>query len=357
MKIMVIARLKPSQINYKIQPLLNSELVEEIIVLRKYDGPPLKKLKYIVLPKLFKYRVFYVLFTPFFGIYYAKKYKVDLIIGYHFVPHGFNAFFTSLVTKIPYIYAQIDMDIEHYCKNYILKFIVKKIINNAAYVLVPGNHSKQFWVNMGFSENKIRILHSSIDTENQFYPVKKEHLYDLLFIGTIDKNKRILLIIKAVKYLIEKGHNIKFAIAGYGPEEKLLISFILKNNLQDHISFLGKIENVFNIINSSKVFIMASEFEGLPCALLEAMACGKIVLTTPVGGITDAVKEGYTGFLLNEINHIAIAERIKNILQNFGTYSGISSNARDIITKHHSFTSTTLKWNKLLYEMKHENFN
>lgn len=357
MKILVIAKLKQSQINYKIQPLLNSDLVDEVIVLRKFDGPKCDKLKYIILPKIFKYRIFYVLLTPLFCIYYAKKMNVDLIIGYHFVPHGFNAFLTHVITRIPFIYGQIDMDIERFCRNAAIRFFIKNIMKTSKYILVLGNRSKNFWLKMGFPGNKIRIMPSSIDTDNHFYPSEKKYLYDLLFVGTLDKNKRILSIMMAVKKLVIEGHNIKFAIAGFGTLENEIKSFIKENNLKQNIIFLGEVDNVFETMNSSRIFIMASEFEGLPCALMEAMACGKIVITTPAGDIPDIVKDGQTGFIINDSELLSMAERIKFILQNFDFYESISRNARNTIVNNVSYRSTTLRWNDLLSKIKNENHN
>jgi colanic acid/amylovoran biosynthesis glycosyltransferase len=357
MKILVIARLKPSQIKYKIQPLLNSHLVDEIIVLRKYDGPKIEKLNYIILPKLFKYRLFYVLLTPLFSIYYAKKLKVDLILSYHFVPHGFNAFLTHVATGIPFIYGQIDMDIERFCENSAVRSFIKYIMKNSKYILVLGNRSKNFWIKLGFPENKIWIMPSSIDTHNQFYPLEKKNLFDLLFIGTLDDNKQILSIMKAVAQLVMEGDKIKFAIAGFGPLENRIKSFIRENKLEQHIIFLGEIHDVLEIMNSSRFFIMASEHEGLPCALMEAMACGKIVITTPAGDIPDIVQDERTGFIIDNTNSSILANRIKSIMKNFDDYSIISNNARNIIVEEHSFKSTTLKWNKLLSKFKNENFN
>ena len=357
MKILVIAKLKSSQIKYKIQPLLNSDLVDEIIVLRKYDGPKIDKLKYIILPRLFKYRIFYVPFTPLFSIYYAKKLKVDLIISYHFVPHGFNAFLTHIATRIPYLYGQIDMDIERYCRNRLSKYFIKKIVDTSKYILVLGNRSKSFWTNMGFNENRIHIMPSSIDTETDFFPQRTGYLYDLLFIGTLDDNKRIISIMMAVQQLVRNGDNIRFALAGFGPLEGKVKLFIKENNLEENIVFLGEIDNILEIMNSSRLFIMASEFEGLPCALMEAMACEKIVLTTPAGDIPDIVKDGVTGFVLNNADYLTIAERIKTVLNNFNNYAIIAKNARDIIIKDVSFRTTTQKWNKLLSEIKNENYH
>ena len=210
---------------------------------------------------------------------------------------------------------------------------------------------------MGFPENKIRIMPSSIDTDKHFYPLEQKFLYDLLFVGTLDDNKRILSIMMAVKKLVMEGHNINFGIAGFGSLENEIKSFIKENHLEQNIIFLGEIENVFETMNSSRIFIMASEFEGLPCALMEAMACGKIVITTPAGDIPDIVKDGETGFVIYNQDFASIAERIKNVLQNFDHYKSISRNARDIIVEKVSFRSTTLKWNTLLTEIINENHN
>jgi len=94
--VFVFARLKPSQINYKIIPLSNSAMVERVYVLRK---TPLEvnneKVVCIALPKILRIRLLYWIFTSFYGAWLMKRKGANLIVSYNIFPHGFNGYIAS----------------------------------------------------------------------------------------------------------------------------------------------------------------------------------------------------------------------------------------------------------------------
>lgn len=84
----------------------------------------------------------------------------------------------------------------------------------------------------------------------------------------------------------------------YGPHncEAELKEFVRTQSLDNSVQFTGKVDNVQCYLQASDIFVLPSETEGFPNALLEAMACGLAVIVRPIGGSKDIVENGKNGF-------------------------------------------------------------
>ena len=89
-------------------------------------------------------------------------------------------------------------------------------------------------------------------------------------------------------------------------------------------------------LNNIKLLVMPSVKEGLPNTLLEALACGTLVLATPVGGIPGLIRDGETGFIMENNTPECIAKNIMRAL-NHPDLEKIVENGRDLIKTKHSY--------------------
>jgi glycosyltransferase involved in cell wall biosynthesis len=347
MRIIVSARLKPSQINYKIIPLTKVEQVEMVYLLRKEKGPPIPKVEYLILPKICKYRFFNILITPLILSYYALRKRVSLIITYNFLPHGFFGFIASRFTGIPFNYSQIDTNtIDIISRKGFFGKALLYMISKAFFINVPGKKSKQFYSNLGLNPDKIHLLHSTVDTNyfNADGTAIKD--FDLLYIGVLEPRKRVDLIIDALFKLKEKDYI--FAIVGEGSERHRLVQKVADLNLKEKVLFFGHQKEVKGFFNKSKCFILTSKIEGIPCAMLEAMACKLISIVTDVADISDVVNEK-NGFLLSpDPSADEISRPIDFALTNYDKLNDMRLNARNTIVSGHSYDSATSKWTFVL---------
>jgi glycosyltransferase involved in cell wall biosynthesis len=90
---------------------------------------------------------------------------------------------------------------------------------------------------------------------------------------------------------------VTFVLAGSGPEEAALKARAKALGLTDRVRLPGFRPDGRRVLGLLDVYLMSSEFEGLPIALLEAMALAKPVVATAVGGVPEAVQDGAEGFL------------------------------------------------------------
>ncbi len=123
------------------------------------------------------------------------------------------------------------------------------------------------------------------------------------------QKKGVYDIIEAAKRI--ENPNVVINLYGDG-ELEIFEKLIQENNLQDKVKIKGWIsgEQKNKAIKESDIYILPSYNEGLPMSILEAMACGLPVISTPIGGIAEAVKDGVNGYLIQPGDYEALTEKI-----------------------------------------------
>jgi len=331
----------------KLIPLANSPLINRIIVLRKIIGPPINKVEYIKLPRICRINVFNLLITPLLLIYHTKKNKVDLILSYHFIPHAIFAFIASFFTKVPYNVTQTGLYIERYARMKKHRSYILGILNRSLFINVPGYNSKEFWVKNGIEESKIYILHSKIDTR-VFKPGYSKKHFDFIYLGRLSKEKRVNLIVQGIYKLKNHGLNVKLAIVGDGPEMKELKKLTHILNLNEDVTFTGFVKDPASWFNKAKIFLLCSESEALPTALMQAMSCKLIVIAPNIGNISCLVENNHNGYLFDVDDISSFYELMKEVYINYYSLIHITENARKKILLEYTHENATIIWNEII---------
>lgn len=136
----------------------------------------------------------------------------------------------------------------------------------------------------------------------------------LLSVGELILRKNHQVVLKALGCLQKQGNlgNIQYVICGQGTKMDELKELAKSLGIAEHVHFLGYRHDIPDICNASDVFMFMSLQEGLPVALMEAMACGLPAICTSIRGNTDLIENGITGFLADNTPE-ATAEAIKKI--------------------------------------------
>jgi glycosyltransferase involved in cell wall biosynthesis len=121
-------------------------------------------------------------------------------------------------------------------------------------------------------------------------------------------------LIDAVPDVLRQEPDARFVIAGEGELRPSLEQQIRHLHLEKHVTLTGFRPDVLSLHKAFDVFVMSSVTEGLGTSLLDAMACGKPVVATAVGGIPEVVVDGETGFLVPPRDHAAMAAAIARLL-------------------------------------------
>ncbi|MFW5982949.1 MAG: glycosyltransferase [bacterium] len=344
------AEMGPGTFEAKFVPLSKCDYISQIWVLRKTPGPDIDKVEYILVPKFFHGKVLGLLARSLMLVWYSIKLRTDLILAYHFIPHAFFAFFASLITQKPFIIGQTGLYIQRdFSRKKMLALFIKQIIKAASYLNVPGQNSIDFWVKNNVSNEKLNILHSTIDT-NYFKPNNSlSKKYDFIVLSRLVKEKRVDIIVELLSQLKKKGYTFKTVIVGDGNEINTLKKQVKDENLDDFVEFVGFQKDTRKWFYQAKFYLMFSESEGLPTSLMQAMSCGLVPIVTDVGNISDLVDEkvGFIHKFLDKAGYLKSLEFVLFVLNNndFEKYSLL---CRARIVQNHSYQSAHEKWNKIL---------
>lgn len=166
------------------------------------------------------------------------------------------------------------------------------------------------------------------------------------WVGRMHPVKRLPLLLQAVSLL----PRWQLVIAGDGPERNNVQQVALDLGIHDRVKFLGELPDVTDALMAMDVFCLVSEWEGLPTAMLEAMAAGLPVIATSVGGIPEVIDDGVNGLLIAEPRAESVARGIEQAL----SLPGLGSRARATIEERFSeravLDSHEALWTRLLRE-------
>src|SRR3954454_3999826 len=122
-------------------------------------------------------------------------------------------------------------------------------------------------------------------------------------------------LIEAAQLVLPQVPDVRFVIAGEGELRPALERQIHEHRLQKHVPLSGFRPDVLSLHKAFDIFVMSSLTEGLGTSLIDAMACGKPVVATKVGGIPEVVADGETGFLVQPRDHEAMARALISLLK------------------------------------------
>lgn len=206
--------------------------------------------------------------------------------------------------------------------------------------------------------SKITIIPNSVPAnplKENILKKKCEIPLTILFMGEIGQGKGVYDLLDAIKLLDLDNSPVKVLLCGNGEIEKVS-KYVADLGLKEIVELPGWISGheKKTLLEEAYLFVLPSYFEGLPMGILEALATGTPVITTPVGGIPDAVIDGYNGFLVPTNSPQQIAERIKKVLNDKNLWRKLSENAMLTIRDNFSMKQTEEKL-RVLYDSLRSN--
>jgi glycosyltransferase involved in cell wall biosynthesis len=198
--------------------------------------------------------------------------------------------------------------------------------------------------------NKINIGAMHVDTN--FYKIKKysgDKRNLIGFIGHLSPDKGVTNFVKAIPLILKERNDLEFLIGTIGQLLGEIKNELKSSDFDDKVELTGWIPHgeFPNYLNELKLIVLPSYTEGLPNIVLESMACGTPVLATPVGGIPDVIKDGKTGFILENNSPECIARNVIRVL-NYPDLDRIVKNAKKLIEKEYTYKSAVERYRKIL---------
>jgi colanic acid/amylovoran biosynthesis glycosyltransferase len=224
--------------------------------------------------------------------------------------------------------------------------IYNKLFAKGDLFLPVSEHWKHQLIKLGCNEAKIIVHHMGIDLHNfAFIPRQQspDGFTRLVSICRLVEKKGIEYAIRAVAKLARTKPNLEYKIIGDGLLKPKLQKLIDELNLSETVELLGwkQKTEVINILNNSDILLAPSitapdgDREGIPVALMEAMAMGLPVISSLHSGIPELVKDGVSGFLVPERDVDGIAEKLNYLLEHPKIWSEMGRAGREIVQENY----------------------
>ena len=256
-----------------------------------------------------------------------KAMDIPIVFSYSIAHQFSNNYFARLLQqwKIRAVYSNYDRII---AASTVLEKIVKKIDAKANVEIIPnGVDTHKF--SPVIDNGEIELLRSKLGLP--------EKAIVLCLVGAVHPRKGTDLLIKAWAALVKANPKLHLLLIGprYDQERAELKSFkdvieaeIANSGKAENVHFVGQVENVDDYLKVSDIFVFPSQKEGMPNAVLEAMATGLPTVLTPFIGLSEELGEAGRDYLLVDRTCDSISTGIQAILNDNAKCSDLAKNAR-----------------------------
>ena len=210
-------------------------------------------------------------------------------------------------------------------------------------------------ISAGVEAGKIRVIHSGIDRA-RFPGAERESTSEpgTPMIGTVahlEARKGHRYLLQAARLLKDQGYVFKIALAGEGSLKQELADMAQALGLAAEVSFLGFISDVPKFLAAIDIFVLPSLYEGLGVAALEAMAAGKAVVASRVGGLADLVKDSETGFLVPPADAQALGAAVAKLLEEKALRAAFGQKGATRVREHFTIEEMAKRNEECYYAM------
>lgn len=211
-------------------------------------------------------------------------------------------------------------------------------VKSMAYIFAAMKAKHIFWVsNSSFNgyyfhslfKKKSSILYNIIDKESLYskmYKDKNEYAYDIVYLGRLTYQKNPHRLLDILHVVIDRKPDVKIAIIGTGEVETEIHKKAKELKLAPNVEFLGFQSNPYKMLHDAKLMVMTSRWEGTPMCVLESMALGVPIVSTPTDGIIDLITSDENGFLSDDDSELADA--MISIIEDKSLQQKMSANTR-----------------------------
>jgi glycosyltransferase involved in cell wall biosynthesis len=230
-------------------------------------------------------------------------------------------------------------NLKHNLNVRIQKLIRNWSISSSEVVITPSDHLKEF-INRTNPKTEVLKINNGIEITEFKRSKTPLHEFNILINSRLVVQKNIHLVIEAMGSI--KNLDINLKIIGEGGEFERLENIITDLKIQNRVKMIGKVENnlISEYLKTSNLFIQASDYEGLPHSILEAINYEVPILSTEVGGCKDLLDNGDRGFIISSPqNKQQIAEKIDYIYENYDIALTKAVAAKKYIQNKYNFST------------------
>ena len=302
-------------------------------------------------------QILFILSASVWTVSRISRFKPNATLAFFGVPSGAVAWLIKKLYKIPYIISLRGGDVPgfrpydfHLYHKLIAPFL-RMIWKNAFAVVANSNGLRQL-ANAFDPRFEIPIIPNGIDLDSYQSSTRDWSFPRLLSAGRIVHQKGLDIAMRALGGL--KELNWEWRIAGDGPQLHGLQSLAKQLGIDDRVFFLGwqSREGLMKCYQQANIFLFPSRHEGMPNAMLEAMASGLPVIASCIAGNEELAVEGETGYLVPSENVESLQIALKKLLIDPARREQMGLASRRQVEANYSWESTAQQYALLLEKVK-----
>ncbi|WP_447968785.1 glycosyltransferase family 4 protein [Nitrospira sp. M1] len=309
---------------------------------RIVDGVPIDYPRYLMIPKLAMALQSVMLFCSVipFVLRLKKTFPFDVIDAHYVYPDGLAAVLLGWWLQVPVVVSARGSDLNVFKQFPIIRRMIQWTLGRAKAVITVSQALKDVTVELGLSPEKVTVIPNGVNAE-KFSPMSKADARQklglpvaerkiIVSVGHLTPNKGFDLLIKTLKKLSEKSYESTpfLLIVGGGAYHKVLERLVEDLGLSQWVRLVGATphDQLTWYYNAADIVCLMSEREGWPNVILEALACGRPVVATKVGGIPEILTSPHVGCLVErDMSQLALC--LEQALQREWTVSEIVAHA------------------------------
>ena len=298
-------------------------------------------------------QIVFMIASSFYTLNLIRKWRPDVVIAFFGVPSGAAAWCANLISGIPYYislrggdvpgFRPYDFALYHKLIAPLLRSIWRRSLG-----LVANSSGLRDLAAAFDKDVPILVIPNGVDLEH-FKPMDRDwENPQILFVGRLVFQKGLDILFKALKDL--KDQPWKLAVVGDGPERETLQSMVQAYGISDRVKFecwLGG-NALLNQLQNANLFVFPSRHEGMPNAVLEAMACGLPVIASHIAGNEELVIDGENGLLVPAEDSIAMRDALSELLGNSNKRQQMGAASRKSIEANYSWSQIAKQYLTLI---------
>lgn len=183
---------------------------------------------------------------------------------------------------------------------------------------------------------------------SQYLPPDEKKPLIILSVGRLAQQKGFKHLVDAAAKIIKKYPHVYFFLAGKGKLEAKLRSQINQLGIKTNFILLGFFDDIHPLLKNADIFVFSSLYEGMPNAILEAMAHGLPIVSTNVNGVGELIKNGINGFTVKPANYSEMAKTLEYVINNIKEIKKNSRKSSQFVYKKFSVLEMVRKLEKII---------
>ena len=271
-------------------------------------------------------------------IRYLKQNACDLV-HCHSAKAGFLGRIAARVVGVPVVYTPhcFPFLMEAHPFKQFLYFTLEQLVAGLTHHFIAVSESERdtaLQAGLCASE-QVTVIHNGIDRPQttDHRPQTTDHRPRIGTVGRLTKQKGQVDLLRAAQAVVKEFPQAQFMFVGSGEDEPRLRQLTATMGLEENVVFLGEREDATEMYPLFDVYVLPSLWEALPYTPLEAMAAGKPVVATDVGGVREIVADGETGYLVPPHQPTILAEKICALLRDSDVRQAMGARGRERVER------------------------